>query len=486
MTTAHTAKPDRSVMPTPPFLTKLTLRARVMAVLILVHVAVMAITAWLLVLNARAAVDEEIRTNLGFARNLSVAIIGSRMQFDRPEDVMGNLQRQLPQARHVRLMLVNAVGNVIWPTETDTSASAVEDTETSVPRWFRRFIAPPVQFTSIPISVGLTTYGALVITSEPSDEIEEIWADFRGLFILMVLADGALLVLVRLLIGRALAPIAKISAGLEELEQGRYQTRLATVPVPDLRQIGERFNALAARLEATTHEKERLSRQMLTLQDDERKLVALELHDEFGPCLFGIRVDARAIQAASKGIDPQHGEFLVERSANILSIVDRLQQQSRSTLKRLRPMALGQLPLTGLLENLIDGFRSHELAISRWSLTIPDTPTSFGETIDLTIYRLVQECLTNAVRHAKPSEIDIKLVLEGKEALTLEVGDDGRGLPDEISFGLGLTGMRQRVELLGGHFEMRDRPRGGTLIKAWIPLLIADFASPTRPALVSP
>lgn len=435
-----------------------------MALFIPLHLGIMAFATWTLIVNAQAAVEEEVSSSVDFAREFARSLILSRIASRHPTDIMSDLRRQLPPVRHARLTLTDALGNPLHTNVKDNP----ESTPPAAPGWFYKMVAPETFRIYLPIGEGLTRYGTLAISTEPSVEINEVWTDVREMLLLLSLAFSALLVVIYFLLGRALAPIAIISAGLERLEQGRYDVRLPVVPVPDLRNIAEKFNALAGTLEHTTEEKDRLGRQMINLQDDERKLIALDLHDEFGPCLFGIRVDALTIKTNAKKADAALEEQLSERAHSILSTTDRLQQHSRSMLKRLRPMSIGVLPLAEVLEDLIESFPNEEVAID-WSVSLPASMASFGETIDLTIYRLTQECLTNAIRHGAPTLINISLQLDDSDSILLKIVDDGQGISSESNPGRGLDGMRQRVAILGGRFSIDSQPQLGTTVSAWIP-----------------
>jgi two-component system sensor histidine kinase UhpB len=389
----------------------------------------------------------------------------------------------------VRLTLLNPKGEALWPPpaiERDLAATG----EIRSPGWFQRLIAPPPQVVTIPISLGLMSYGALAIATEPLDEISEAWADFRDLAVLLAGSPVLSLVVVCMLLGRALRPIAEISRALEGLEHGRYGLRLPAVSVPELQQIAARYNALAGRLEAATLEKDRLGQRIVTLQDDERRAIALELHDEFGPCLFGIRVDAHYIDATAEKAGAKAEALLKARARDVIQITDQMQQHIRSMLRRLYPTTLGEVGLDHLLGDLIDGFRTRHPEID-WTLELPTHPPSFGDTVDLTLYRTVQESLTNAARHGAPTAVRVKLACDGGRSgrgaartIRLTIEDDGDGLPADLSEGLGLTSMSHRVRILSGQFEIRNRPGGGAVVEATLPVAApAAAARPGRRAL---
>lgn len=450
-----------------------------MAVLVLVHLGVIVIAAWLLIENAREAVQEETAASIELARKLAIAVVAASVRHDDPAAALAELPLTLQQPRHVRVTLLNAAGDVL-ATREHAESDETEEAEKLPPAWFIRLIAPPVELVRIPITVHGTSYGAVAVSSEPYDEIAEVWEDSRDLFVLMVSALVTLLVLVHVLLGRTLKPVATILKGLQALKQDQYGLRLPPILEPDLDRIGSSINALAARLEATTLENNQLGQQLVTLQDSERKAIAHELHDEFGPCLFGIQVDAHHIEASCETLGGETAETIRGRAQAIMDITELMQMHSRAMLRRLCPMTLGEVSLSHLLEDLIEGFRSHHPDIA-WTASLPDTPSSFGDTVDLTLYRTVQEGLTNAARHAAAKRVDVSLDVrrrtkENGDDWTVELllQDDGGGLPKPLSFGLGLTGMSHRVRVLGGRFEIGNRSAGGTAIRVWLPARPVD------------
>jgi two-component system sensor histidine kinase UhpB len=158
-----------------------------------------------------------------------------------------------------------------------------------------------------------------------------------------------------------------------------------------------------------------------------------------------------------------------------VAIVDHLQAINRTMLERLRPMALGHVPLKDMLGELVREQERRQASIS-FSFSAPDIERSYGDSIDLTIYRCLQESLTNAVRHAQAQHITIALHVE-TERLALTVGDDGCGIhPGKIA-GFGMRGMQERVEGLGGRYTIQSEAGNGTCVRVTLPLAEAGNAA---------
>jgi len=245
--------------------------------------------------------------------------------------------------------------------------------------------------------------------------------------------------------------------------------RLPQPHARELAAIADHFNALALALETVRAENLRLNRRLITAQDDERRRTALELHDEVGPCLFGLKANASSIASATGDLPQQARQTVSARLRDILSIIEHLQAINRSMLDRLRPMALGHVPLEEMLGQLIHE-RSRQHPQISFSFTAENLQRSYGDSIDLTVYRCIQESLTNAIRHAQAKHVSVDLShVDARLALT--VRDDGCGMKPGKSAGFGIRGMQERVEGLGGRYRVESEPGRGTSVHIAIPLV---------------
>jgi two-component system sensor histidine kinase UhpB len=228
---------------------------------------------------------------------------------------------------------------------------------------------------------------------------------------------------------------------------------------------------LASALETARSENLQLNRRLITAQDDERRRTALELHDEVGPCLFGLRLYASSIASAAAELPDKLAKEISERASEIVTTVEHLQAINRTMLDRLRPMALGHVPLKEMLGQLTRDRARQSPQIS-FGFTAENLARSYGDSVDLTVYRCVQESLTNAIRHAQPKHIDVQLRHnETTTLLELMIRDDGCGMTKSAApTGLGIRGMQERVEGLGGRYRIDSEPGGGTCVRIAIPL----------------
>jgi signal transduction histidine kinase len=220
----------------------------------------------------------------------------------------------------------------------------------------------------------------------------------------------------------------------------------------------------AARLE---REREEKARQAAT---QERLRIARELHDVVAHSLSVIGVQAGAARLVLDA-DPNPSQAR-EAVAAIEATANRAMAEMRRALGILRdtePSGAALAPLPGLrqLPSLLDQLRSAGLPVA---LTVAGTPRPLAASIDLSLYRIVQEALTNALKHARAARAEV-VVCHGAHDITVEVTDDGRGASpsSERSQGAGTIGMRERVALFGGELQVGPRPQGGYAVRVRLP-----------------
>jgi two-component system, NarL family, sensor histidine kinase UhpB len=328
------------------------------------------------------------------------------------------------------------------------------------------------------VSVPIFIHGKpelLLITSHPNDEIAEIWDGIVTQLQIGSAIAVALFLITMLVVGRALAPIEALSQAMTNIEAGSYGTRVKPGGAPELAAICARLNHLAATLGNAVEDKRQLAERAVSLQDRERKEIARELHDEFGPYLFALRAHASSLMRIADGRQPDT-DALRRHGNAILEQVNALQQFNRRVLEKLRPVGLAELGLQEALGALLRLWReSHpgvviEMTLSPW---VGET----GETAELTIYRIVQEALTNVFRHARATRVDIAVepVTSGPtnatfepEAVKVSIRDNGAGLPSDHKQGLGMIGMHERVRALGGTMTVASTGQGVT-VEAVVP-----------------
>lgn len=433
---------------------QLTLRSRVMIWIVLAHAAVMVIAGTLILVNARDAVTLEVQT----AQESAVALVRSVVSSADSEAALQTLAAQIAQPRHVRIRVFHPQRGPLSLAETEDHA--LEDEP--APDWFARWVSPEILPERIEVDFG-GTYGLIEVAAAPDDEAAEVWEDVRDLFSIWIPATGALLVLLTVVVRQSLAPLQQVDGVVHALHAGDLTARVGDLPNRDLQPLGRRIDALAESLQSALLDRKTMDARLLRLRDSERKEIARELHDELGPCLFAITVEAEALDG------PQAG-----RGGRIMQAVERIRAVNRRILDAVRPAVVGALPLSDVVTDLVSEYEDQAPDVS-FKLTIGDAIPSTSESLDLTVYRIVQEALTNALRHGAPKEIAVTLHATGPEprpTLEVMVTDDGCGIDPAWRSGNGLLGMQERVAGLGGTFEIgpTSGPKSGTILRASLPL----------------
>jgi two-component system, NarL family, sensor histidine kinase UhpB len=434
-------------------------------IFVLIDVAALLVGGSIAVFRAGAQTRVEMAASIHLAEALVGDAAALAHQQLPAEQFLANLPVQLRSIRHVRIEVKNESGIPIRATPPADAAAA----RGSAPRWFTELVAPPIEFRNVPVTINGSKVGEVEIVGEPGDEIAEFWQNAAAMAGTVVLLNVAMVAILYVLLGRVLGPLTALAGGLSDLKRHSYDVRMPSPQARELAAITDHFNALAGALETARAENLRLNRQLITAQDDERRRTALELHDEVGPCLFGLKANASSIASAAATLPEIAKRTITERLRDTTAIVDHLQAINRSMLERLRPMALGHVPLMDMLGELVrEQERRHAHISFRFSAA--EIERSYGDAIDLTIYRCLQESLANAVRHAQARHITIDLSAEAERRLGLTVCDDGCGIHPGKVAGFGIRGMQERVEGLGGRYTIDSKADHGTCVRVTLPL----------------
>jgi two-component system sensor histidine kinase UhpB len=265
----------------------------------------------------------------------------------------------------------------------------------------------------------------------------------------IVLAAGvtAMLIANAVLLRVGLAPLDRLSRMMTTVDLLRPGTRLPVTGRAGIAELIRAFNAMLDRLEA---ERATSAARALSAQEDERRRIAQELHDEIGQTLTAVLLELKRVADQAPGPVAVQIRGVQETTRNSLDEIRRI-------ARRLRPGVLEELGLASALRALATEFSTAGLAVRRHVGTdLPD----LGDEVELVVYRVAQESLTNVARHAGARHADLTLRRDG-DAVVLSVSDDGRGL-GAASEGAGLRGMRERALLIGAGLSVGPGPEGGT------------------------
>jgi two-component system sensor histidine kinase UhpB len=364
--------------------------------------------------------------------------------------------------RHLQALLIAPDGRVI--------AASHPAPASAPPDWFFALVGQRVAPARLPAPGA----GGDVVELRPvyADDMAALWAEFLDLTLVLAvaLAGGAALVFV--VVGRALAPLRAVGGVLPRIGAGDYAARAPEEGPPELAALGRGVNEMAGRLAAMRERNRTLEEQMLTLQDEERADIARDLHDEIGPHLFAANVDA---SMAATLIGAGRPEAALEQVRAITTAIGHMQRLVRDILVRLRPPQLAELGLSSAILDLV-AFWSARRPDLAFETRLPDDADRLPDAVQGTLYRIVQESLSNAVRHGAPKTVRIVVERAGGTA-RVEVVNDGAPTDAEGPRGFGLTGMAERVAAAGGSLTAGPAPDGCWRVAATMP---APAPSETR------
>jgi two-component system sensor histidine kinase UhpB len=429
-------------------------------------VLVLVLGTMIVIGNARQAVAEETEASANLLLQFLTAVTVSGDVADRRElyaALVSNLSR-LDDARHLSIALISDGEPVIVPAMAAEWAS-----DDGVPRWFTRMVAPPpVEYRRRLSGPGLP-YAEIAIRADARDEITEAWRETRIALGLLVLFAALAMGLIYVMVSRPLRPIDRILSALHVVERGEYGVRLPQFALPEMQRIARGFNRMAEVLDAQRRENQALNKRSLAIQENERRHLARELHDELGQSISAIKALAFSITQHADSAAPT----IRDSAGSIVLVCDRVHQVVRNMMSRLRPAVVDELGLQLGLERMVDDWNTHHADVF-CRLATSGAVDSLGDELQIAVYRIAQEALNNVARHAGPGTVDLRLEISadvGARYLRLQVRDDGRGFePGPAGPGVGLPGMRERVESLGGEMKVTARTGAGVGIDISIPV----------------
>lgn len=436
--------------------TKLSLRARLCVLLSAMTLTMLILGVGALVVYARYQLADEQEPRVAAAQEVVAALNHTLANVASPETTLAAFVAGLPKD-----------GSIAFEDAALDPGIAEEAARASLsggaPQWFINVLVVPELTTRYPVLVGGSRVGDIVFRSDLATDISEKWVIFLALIGASILLSIMAPLIAYWTVGATLAPLDDIGRMLTRLRAGDYGARLGCDGPPEITASCRQVNELAETLARLSGDNALLLRRMVVLQDEERRELARELHDELGPLLFAIRANTVVLLQARAGGSAD------DPATKVLEAAESLQQTNRRILDRLRPMHVQELGLKRSIEGLA---RDVERQNSRLHVaTSIDSTTGLDRTAAETLYRVVQESLTNVLRHAAAGEVCIELRVRSSE-VEVTISDDGVGFQTPLVLGRGLNGMRERIRALNGAFDLH-RVNNRTVVHCVLPLISA-------------
>jgi two-component system sensor histidine kinase UhpB len=443
-------------------LAKVSLHTRVGLVHTALAASLLILLAGLWLHGTRSAIHEEVEAASRVSEQWLHAVLGEMHDVPvalRGERLLG-VARAIGRVRANELEIRTAAGEVIYRSPGPTYKAG-----RSVPGWFAALMASDLPARAVAIE-GYT----LTLKPDESRAVIDAWDDLAAMAGWAIALLALLFVVTRTALGRALHPLRQIMRALDSTGRGRFDTRLPVFSTPELGRISRAFNGMADRLGEAVDENVRLEsarevdRCLHDRLEEERRVIARELHDELAQGITAVRALAGAIVQRTADSPSLHVP-----AQGIVAVTGEMQDGVRNILHRLRPLAGNGLGMT-LERQLANWQVQHpEIALSS---RLGVGPQPMADELAAAVVRIVQEGLTNVVRHARASTVDVVLSREAGW-LHLSLADNGRGRDGQPSAqagcGLGLAGMGERIAALGGHLQFGQPAGGGFRIFASLP-----------------
>lgn len=305
----------------------------------------------------------------------------------------------------------------------------------------------------------------LIVRPNPASEVSEIVEEssrMLGLFVLFIAAAG---VGTWRTVGAALRPVAELEAGVRRLVGDEAQ-RLPAFELKEFDRIARTVEEIAERLARAREAERQMGARLIQLQEEERRALARELHDEIGQALTAVGLSAAYLERHAASAD---AKVVAGCAHDIRMGVVEVSRQVAAVLKQLRPHALDGLGLVDAVRDLVDFWQARMDAVSL-DARLPSVLPRLSSEAGLALYRTVQEALTNIHRHSGARRVRVDMA-EVDGGVELIVEDDGCGCSDVLvheSSG-GLRGMYERARLAGGRVRLGASVLGGFKVTLWVP-----------------
>jgi len=437
----------------------MSLRGLINARIVLSVVLILIIGGVMAIWQARQSVQKEINSSF----NLALEML--ELSFNYPANRMVSEQHWMRQlstiqkTRHIHISLVNDDG-----TESDWLADDELSEQESPPAWFNMAVTSDYPSASYDIRLLDGSTKALLIRADPIDEVAEAWSESLAFFWSIVLMMMVIFIAINIVFHSMLRTVHAILAGLRRVESGEYGKKLPPFKISEFDAIAAEVNNLSDALDTARQNNQALARHTMHIQENERQTMSRELHDEMGQSLTAVKAMAVATKQPQAKIN--------EISDSIIGICNHLSVVVRSMMRTLHPLSLADLGLAATLTDLVSEWQRRHPTL-KIELNYDEAVDWLNEEVAIHVYRIVQECLTNVVRHSEATEAMVmvrRYSIKGQNQVVIRVEDNGIGGSTEGE-GFGVLGMRERVESMGGQFVFESNGNVGVRVRAWMPFI---------------
>ncbi len=426
----------------------MSLRTQLVAMIALVLLATLWLGALLVHWHAVDKVSTEMSAALSVGGRIARNAVGvADVPIADPRRTLGLVVTHFDGDRHLKAHLVEPSGRIV-----QSSRPAAD--LTPAPRWIERWLEEPPRRIDVALPDVFDAHGKLMLETYDRNEIAEVWDDLMLYAKLLAVYSASGLGVTLLVLALAMRPLEALSRAIARIGAGDFSTQLEETGPRELADLARGFNTMTRRLAGAESRNMRLVDSLSRVQEEERAELARNLHDEVGPLLFSIDVDATAIRLAADEGDRDSG--IAGKATSIQEATLALKRNVRGIIEQLRPASAED----------IDWPRSVHDTVAFWRQRFPgvtlETRLDHVEVpadVAVALKYVVGEAIGNALKHARPRRISVDFAAVG-DRLAAVVRDDGGGRtgagPGAGGAGYGIVGMRERTERAGGRFTITD------------------------------
>lgn len=429
------------------------INVRIIASVMLILIFSAIIAVW----QARNSVEREVNSSINLAVQMIEFGLNQTSSTSEEKDAWLAKIATMQPVRHLNIS-IKKNENQLKNTNATKLNNDLNDEKKSTPRWFIKSVMVDFFIHNYDIKIADGSIKAIVITANPMDEINEAWEETKSFFWSIVLMLFIMFLTVNLVFNAMLDSVKAILSGLRQVEKGHFDHVLPQFKISEFDAIALEINGMSLALKAAQEKNQALARHTMQIQETERQNMSRELHDEMGQSLTAIKAMAITCQQPNTDVKAV--------TSSIVDICNHLSVVVRSMMRTLHPLSLSELGLGATLSELVREWQRRSGEI-QFDLDYDQALDNLSHDITIHVYRIVQECLTNVVRHANATKVVILVVKRGDKVMII-VSDNGQG-KQLNSPGFGLLGMRERAENLGGKFTFESVLNTGVNVVVELP-----------------
>lgn len=428
----------------------MSLKFRLLTYINLLLLVAVTIGISVIIASAQKNVRQEILSTLSlatFAIENGIKKNPEIYLFQNEVDTIG--LANLNELRHLRIQFFDSSDQLRDQTSSDLSTISLP------PSWFIDIIekfSTVIPEKKINIKIRGKNSGYILIYPEPLYEYSEIWQQIINGFFVILLFFGLVNIMIFIFFYHTLKPINLIIEGFQKLEDENYKARINKINVLELNIIGQNFNKMVKKLRESNNKIHKLSQDLINIQEQEKKELAINIHDELGQSITAIQAEAASIKKN------KNEESRIQALDSIIKISKSMMLSTRNIIKKLSLGILDEMGFEIAINDMVETWsKRYPKVVINYSFD-KNINTLISPSFEGRIYRIIQEALTNISKHSEPKKVNINLELDSKQKeLEIKIFNDGIIQNSNAKNGVGLLGMMERVKQMKGIINFKKK-----------------------------